>query len=76
MTDVREIVREIQSYLEEHPEACDTLEGIVMWWFQRQRVDETVTNVYQALQELKASGMVLERKAPDGKTLYYLRDVD
>lgn len=75
MMDVNETVRQIQSYLEEHPAACDTLEGIVMWWFQRQRVNETVTDVYQALQALKASGMVLERKTPDGKTLYSRRDV-
>jgi Fe2+ or Zn2+ uptake regulation protein len=75
MTDHSEIVRQIQSYLEEHPGAGVTLEGIATWWIQRQRVDETVTTVYQALQELKASGRVLERKAPDGKTLYFLRDV-
>lgn len=75
MMEASEKVRQIQSYLEEHPAACDTLEGIVMWWLQRQRVNETVTDVYQALQELKASGMVLERKTPDGKTLYFLRDV-
>ncbi|MET0649587.1 MAG: hypothetical protein ABW208_23495 [Pyrinomonadaceae bacterium] len=75
MTDVSEIVRQIQSYLEEHPAACDTLEGIAMWWFQRQRVNETVTNVYEALQELKASGRVLERRSPDGKPLYFLCDV-
>jgi Fe2+ or Zn2+ uptake regulation protein len=75
MMDTNEKVRQIQTYLEEHPAAGDTLEGIAMWWFQRQRVSETVTDVYQALQELKASGMVLERKTPDGKTLYFRRDV-
>lgn len=75
MMDASEIVRQIQSYLEEHPGAGDTLEGIVTWWFTRQRVNETVTNVYEALQELKASGRVLERKTADGKTLYFLRDV-
>lgn len=73
--EVSEIVRQIQSYLEEHPAAGDTLEGISMWWVQRQRVNETVTSVYEALQELEASGLVLERKAPDGKTIYFLRDV-
>lgn len=75
MTDVSDIVRQIQSYLEEQPAACDTFEGILMWWFQRQRVNETVTNVYEALQELKAGGRVLERQSPDGKTLYFLCDV-
>lgn len=72
--DVSETVRQIQSYLEEQPAAGDTLEGISTWWIQRQRVNETVTSVYEALQELKASGMVLERKTPDGKTIYFLRD--
>lgn len=74
MMEKSEMVEQIQSYLEEQPRAGDTLEGIAMWWFQRQRVHETVTGVYQALQELKASGAVLERKTADGKTLYFLRD--
>ncbi len=72
MTDDNKIAEEILDYLQEHPEAADTLEGITTWWVQSQTVRESVDTVYRALKELKASGLVIERRDSDGKTLYFL----
>jgi hypothetical protein len=72
MTDDSKLAQQILDYLERRSAAGDTLEGIASWWIQYQRVSESVTIVYQALQELRACGVVLERKSFDGKTLYYL----
>ncbi len=71
--DENSLARQIESYLHEHPEAADTLEGISMWWMRFQPLNESVKIVYAALQELKASGHVVERTGPGGKTLYSLR---
>jgi Fe2+ or Zn2+ uptake regulation protein len=72
MTNDTKIAEEIIDYLQEHPEAADTLEGITTWWVQSQTVRESVDTVYQALKELKAAGLVIERRDADGKTLYFL----
>lgn len=68
------LTQQILEYLEEHPEAGDTLEGIATWWVQCQQVSESVIAVRQALQQLESDGIVTERKTPSGKTLYFLRD--
>lgn len=72
MRNSRELAKQILSYLQEHPEAADTLEGIAFWWLHSQRIDETVNSIHQALQQLKAEGVVAEQQVPGGKTLYCL----
>ena len=49
---------EILSYLRAHPQAADTVDGIVEWWLPRQRHDEAVDRVQHALDELVARGLV------------------
>lgn len=64
------IFYEILGYLVEHPEAQDTMEGIVEWWLLEQRIKRQTTKVKTALAELVAMGLVLERKGQDGRVHY------
>ncbi|HEY9402628.1 MAG TPA: hypothetical protein VIQ24_08030 [Pyrinomonadaceae bacterium] len=74
MKNDNELTQRILTYLQERQQAGDTLEGIATWWVQRQQVSESVKAVHNALQELEAEGVVIERKIPNGRTLYLLRD--
>jgi predicted urease superfamily metal-dependent hydrolase len=64
------IAREVLAYLTEHPGAQDTLEGIVEWWLLDQAIREWTKNVREALMELVAEGLVIERNGRDGRTHY------
>lgn len=58
---------EIASYLESHPNAADTAEGILTWWLARQRYAETRRNVEQALAYLTEQGLVRASDGPHGR---------
>jgi hypothetical protein len=60
----------ILSYISEHPGAQDTLEGIVEWWLLEQRVEHQITVVKEALAELVARRLVIERRGADARTHY------
>ncbi len=60
--DLARLSDEILCYLRAHPQAADTVDGIVGWWLPRQRYDEAVDRVQHALDKLVASG--------DGTVLY------
>lgn len=61
---------EILGYLRAHPQAADTVDGIVEWWLPRQRYDEAVHRVQQVLDELVARGLVNQITLVDGTVLY------
>lgn len=65
------IAAQLLAYLNENPQAQDTLEGMV-WWLLEQRVRFYTTSVKQALAELVAEGLVLEHQGPDGRLHYRL----
>ena len=59
-------------YLQEHPNAMDTLTGIADWWLPRHRVQVGVEQVAEALRTLEARGMV-ERIGDESRPLFRLR---
>lgn len=61
---------EILRYLSAHPQAADTVDGIVMWWLPRQRYEEAVDRVQRALDDLVARGLVDRITLVDGTVLY------
>ena len=61
---------EILNYLRAHPQAADTVAGIVEWWLPRQRHDEAVDRVQHALDTLVARGLVEQMTLVDGTVLY------
>ncbi len=70
ITDESKIGNEILAYLVENPKAQDTLEGIVEWWLLEQKIKYETARVQEALSELVANGLILEKKGPDSQTHY------
>jgi hypothetical protein len=62
----------ILSYLLEHPDAEDTVEGIVGWWLLKEEVKRRTSDVQEALQDLIEHDLVLQRVGPDQRNRYLL----
>jgi len=69
-TELIKIAADMRRYLERHPKAMDTLEGIAGWWIPRQRYEEARGKVAQALAYLESRGEIARREMPDGRTLF------
>jgi hypothetical protein len=67
---IRVIAEEIARYLEDHPDAADTLDGIQEWWLFRQRLDESLDGVSKAVEYLLKEGRIARRQASDGTTVF------
>jgi hypothetical protein len=66
-----EIARAIQAYLDRHPDASDTAEGIGMWWIPPDwRVD--AEDVMAALMQLREQGLVQSQRNNDQHVLFSL----
>ncbi|ALP53826.1 hypothetical protein Tel_12155 [Candidatus Tenderia electrophaga] len=59
---VSNVAHEIEHYLESHPQAADSLEGIASWWIARQRIRTELEVVRAALEQLSHSGIVSARQ--------------
>lgn len=68
--DERETRRYILGYLLEHPDAGDTLDGIVEWWLLHQKIRFETRNVSQAVAELIKQGLIVTHKGPDSRIIY------
>lgn len=66
------IACEILTYLAEHPDSSDTLEGILEWWLLERKIKYQVRSVKEALAELVTKGLVLEYKGRNAHTYYRL----
>ena len=64
------IVYDILAYLVDHPDAQDTIEGIVEWWLLEQRIKQATTQVNTALAQLTAEELVIPREGHTGQVLY------
>lgn len=64
------IAPDILAYLAEHPQAQDTLEGIVQWWLLDQQIKQLMAEVKLALDELVAEDLVIEHQGADGQIRY------
>lgn len=60
-TGVRSVAKDLTEHFFCNPEAGDTLEGIADWWIARQRRDNAITLVRDALEFLVFEGSVLKR---------------
>lgn len=65
-----QIAYDILGYLVEHPDAQDTLEGIVEWWLLEQQIKRQTAKVRKALAELVSKRLILERQGKDSRTHY------
>jgi len=64
------IFYEILAYFVDHPQAQDTVEGIVEWWLLEQRIKQATTQVKAALEQLVAEGLVIIREGTAGRVYY------
>jgi hypothetical protein len=64
--------REIIEYLRSHPEAVDTVDGILDWWIPMQRYENAKKEIQQAFHELVGQGLIEEVVLGNGHRLYRL----
>jgi hypothetical protein len=67
-----EIERSVLAYLHCHPQAADTLRGIVNWWLPRQRYESGCLRIEHVLDRLVTEGLLHCDELPDGEVLYAL----
>ena len=73
MTSDDEVDRAVLAYLEAHPSAADTLEGITAWWLEQRRIRYGVEIVSGALERLISNGAVEKlRRHDEASTLFRL----
>jgi hypothetical protein len=68
-----EIARSVLEYLSEHPDAQDTLEGIVEWWLVERRVVEQWVSVREVLDELVRAQLLVSWDDSGARTFYGLK---
>ena len=68
--DELKIGNKILAYLVENPKAQDTLGGIVEWWLLEREIKFETARVKEALSDLVARGLILEKKGSDSQVHY------
>ena len=63
------IAQEISRYVRTRPDAAETAEGVARWWIARQRMEEPVAIVEEALELLVRRAELVKRET-EGDTLY------
>lgn len=66
------IMFEIISYLTEHPNAQDTLDGITQWWLLERSILRQSPKVKEALEDLVHKGVVKKHIGTDLQITYGL----
>ncbi len=59
----------IVSYLDSHPDAADTIEGIAKWWLPAKMCGD-MRSIHSALARLAAQGVVQRRTHADRHVVY------
>lgn len=68
------VAKAILAYLLEHPDAQDTLAGIAEWWLPEEDQNTQLAIVKNALDQLVAQDLVLEKRSKDLQTHYRIND--
>lgn len=66
------VAAKILRYLDGHPDAADTADGVFEWWLLKQSMDEEKEVVERALRALVARGLVRAVHSADSRTHYHL----
>lgn len=69
-SELEDVANAIRRYISSRPNATETVEGVARWWLVRQRYEDSVEIVQQALNYLESSGRVTKLKVPGGKVVY------
>jgi hypothetical protein len=66
----KELAEEILQYLIDHPNAQDTLKGVVSWWLLKGTIKHQTALVKEVVDQLVADGLVIAQQGSDSQTLY------
>ncbi len=64
------IARDVLTYLSEHPDARDTIDGIIRWWIPEQKIKTHITTLKNVINELVAKNLILESHGHDSRIHY------
>ena len=64
------VIREILCYLIEHPDAKDTIDGILRWWLRKGDVELRKEEVQRAIDELISKRWVVMRETTPSQAVY------
>lgn len=64
------VAQQIRTYLKDHPQAADSLAGVVSWWLPAGQSSPQPDVVRAALELLQVQGVVSRRVLPDGNVIY------
>lgn len=67
---IASLARQILIYLDSHPAAADSLNGVARWWLADSSLNTDFDTLSQALDDLVDRGLVLSRSTPDGQVIY------
>jgi hypothetical protein len=67
------VTEEVLLYLDRHPGAADSLEGIVQWWLPQQRYETERERIEAAVEVLVQKGLLVKRRLVDGTVVYARR---
>lgn len=70
VSDIEEIAHKIRRYLSDHPNAADSLDGVVHWWLARQQVELSAEKVKMALDYLVSNDLMSRTTTAGGKEVY------
>jgi len=66
---IRSVAQEISKYINKRPNAAETVEGVTNWWISRQRIEESIEVVENALEYLVGQQVLVKRNLGN-QTLY------
>ena len=69
-SEEQEMARAILRYLQAHPEAKDTLDGIAQWWLLREWTERKIAKVERAVSFLLSRNLIFETRT-EGLQPYY-----
>ena len=64
------LINAITLYLKAHPNAADSVEGIIQWWLPQQQSLVDINDLQQALDYLVETGAASRTVLLDGRMLY------
>jgi hypothetical protein len=67
-----EVALKILRYLDQNPNAADTVEGILEWWLPKQSIYEEEKVVKRALDEMVKRDLILATRSSDARKHYRL----
>src|ERR1043165_1071018 len=66
----QQLGEEILQYLIDHPNAQDTLQGIVTWWLLERTIKHRTALVKEVLNKLVVAGLIIAQQGSDSQTHY------